>query len=132
MATGIGWIEATLHTFNASLAAWPIIVWVAVLLIYSYVASVLPVWVLLQPRDYINSLQLISALGLIVVGLAVAAVAGGALIYAYWYFSLAMPWPAPGPGETAPSYEIQVDGQTFTVQDLIEFEKATCVPKSEL
>ncbi|MEW4453933.1 hypothetical protein AB1L30_14760 [Bremerella sp. JC817] len=32
----------------------------------------------------------------------------------------------------APSYEIQVDGQTFTVQDLIEFEKATCVPKSEL
>ncbi|WP_169975664.1 carbon starvation CstA family protein [Tautonia rosea] len=78
LAGGIGWIETTLHTFNTTLASWPIIVWVAVLLIYSYVASVLPVWVLLQPRDYINSLQLISALGLIVVGLAVAAVAGGA------------------------------------------------------
>jgi carbon starvation protein len=36
------------------------------------------VWTLLQPRDYINSLQLISALGLIVAGLAVAAFAGGA------------------------------------------------------
>ena len=48
-----------------------------VLLGYSYVASVLPVWTLLQPRDYINSLQLISALGLIVLGLFAAAFAGG-------------------------------------------------------
>lgn len=31
-----------------------------------------------------------------------------------------------------PSYEIKVNGQTFTVQDLIEFEKETCVPRSEL
>ena len=30
------------------------------------------------------------------------------------------------------SFEILVDGQTFTVQDLIEFEKETCVPRSEL
>jgi carbon starvation protein len=67
-----------LHVFNTSLAAWPTIVWVGVLLIYSYVASVLPVWMLLQPRDYINSLQLISALGLIVVGLMVAGLVGGA------------------------------------------------------
>ncbi|MEM9414286.1 MAG: carbon starvation CstA family protein [Planctomycetota bacterium] len=57
---------------------WPTMVWVIVLLVYSYMASVLPVWTLLQPRDYINSLQLISALGLIVVGLGVAAFAGGA------------------------------------------------------
>ena len=55
------------------LALWT---WVLVLLGYSYVASVLPVWVLLQPRDYINSLQLISALALIVVGLGVAAFFG--------------------------------------------------------
>ena len=47
----------------------------AVLLIYSYIASVLPVWMLLQPRDFINSLQLLSALGLVVVGLIVAAMA---------------------------------------------------------
>ncbi len=43
-------------------------------------ASVLPVGVLLQPRDYINALQLVTALGLIVVGLAVAGLAGGAPI----------------------------------------------------
>ncbi|MFQ5732179.1 MAG: carbon starvation protein A, partial [Planctomycetaceae bacterium] len=63
---------------NLWMASWPTIVWVVVLLIYSYVASVLPVWMLLQPRDYINSLQLLTALGLIVVGLAVAAAVGGA------------------------------------------------------
>lgn len=67
-----------LHTFNVWAASWPTIVWVAVLLGYSYVASVLPVWVLLQPRDFINSLQLITALMLIVVGLTAAAFIGGA------------------------------------------------------
>lgn len=33
-------------------------VWVAILLAYSYCASVLPVWLLLQPRDYLNSFLL--------------------------------------------------------------------------
>jgi len=65
-----------LSEFNSALAAWPIWTWVVVLLGYSYVASVLPVWTLLQPRDYINSLQLISALALIVFGLFVAAFVG--------------------------------------------------------
>lgn len=68
---------AILGAFNKSLATWPIWTWVIVLLGYSYVASVLPVWTLLQPRDYINSLQLISALALIVIGLFAAAMAGG-------------------------------------------------------
>ncbi|MEM9253001.1 MAG: carbon starvation CstA family protein, partial [Planctomycetota bacterium] len=67
-----------LGTFNDWAATWPVIVWVAILLVYSAIASVLPVWMLLQPRDYINSLQLLSALALIVVGLVVAAFAGGA------------------------------------------------------
>ena len=67
-----------LGTINSWMAGWPIIGWVVVLLGYSYVASVLPVWTLLQPRDYINSLQLISALALIVVGLFGAALMGGA------------------------------------------------------
>jgi len=65
-----------LGSFNAVLAAWPIWQWVVVLLVYSYIASVLPVWTLLQPRDYINSLQLISALALIVAGLFAAALFG--------------------------------------------------------
>ena len=65
-----------LGSFNSALAAWPIWQWVVVLLGYSYIASVLPVWTLLQPRDYINSLQLISALALIVLGLFTAALVG--------------------------------------------------------
>ena len=69
-----------LGRMNATMAGWSSWTWVGVLLTYSYVASVLPVWTLLQPRDYINSLQLISALGLIVVGLGVAAFAGGAVL----------------------------------------------------
>jgi len=67
-----------LHAINMELAGWSSWTWVVVLLVYSYVASVLPVWSLLQPRDYINALQLISVLALLVVGLLVAAVAGGA------------------------------------------------------
>jgi len=69
-----------LDTFNQALAGWSAWTWVLVLLIYCYAASVLPVWVLLQPRDYINSLQLISALGLIVLGLGAAALLGGAAL----------------------------------------------------
>ncbi|KPJ72775.1 MAG: carbon starvation protein CstA [Planctomycetes bacterium DG_20] len=45
-------------------------VWVVVLLIYAYVASTLPVTVLLQPRDYINAWQLFIAMGALVLGVA--------------------------------------------------------------
>ncbi|MCH2614366.1 MAG: carbon starvation protein A, partial [Opitutales bacterium] len=69
-----------LGVFNNTLAGWPIMIWVGVLLVYSYIASVLPVWVLLQPRDYINSLQLLSALALVVAGLVIAGLIGGAPI----------------------------------------------------
>ncbi len=67
-----------LKGWNQALASLPIMTWVVLLLVYSYVASVLPVWTLLQPRDYINSLQLLSVVILVVLGLVVAAVAGGA------------------------------------------------------
>jgi len=65
-----------LAQWNAYLAGLPIIAWVVILLVYAYVASVLPVWVLLQPRDFINSLQLLTSLGLIFCGLIVAAFVG--------------------------------------------------------
>ena len=39
--------------------------WIVVLFLYAGVASVLPVWVLLQPRDYINGLQLFVGLGIL-------------------------------------------------------------------
>ncbi len=43
--------------------------WIILLFIYSSIASLLPVWLLLQPRDYINSHQLIVGLGLLFLGL---------------------------------------------------------------
>jgi len=46
--------------------------WVVILLVYAYIASTLPVWVLLQPRDYINSHQLFVGLGLMFLGLLVS------------------------------------------------------------
>jgi carbon starvation protein len=66
-----------------TLEAWgpwgtPIVLWTAILLVYCFIASVLPVWVLLQPRDYINSHQLFVAMGLVVLGLAVAGLTGQA------------------------------------------------------
>lgn len=39
--------------------------WIVLLFAYSAIASILPVWVLLQPRDYINGVQLFIALGII-------------------------------------------------------------------
>ncbi len=74
--------EGFLGQANELMASWSIITWVLILLAYSYVASVMPVWMLLQPRDYINSLQLITALGLVVVGLIVAGLIGGAPVAA--------------------------------------------------
>ena len=62
---------------NAFVAAFPVITqvtvtqWVWILLIYAYVASVLPVWLLLQPRDYLNAHQLITGLALLSLGLLV-------------------------------------------------------------
>ena len=46
--------------------------WIILLFIYSGIASLLPVWLLLQPRDYINSHQLIVGLGLIIIGIIIA------------------------------------------------------------
>ena len=66
-----------LTSFNSLLSEWSIITWVIVLLIYCYIASVLPVWTLLQPRDFINSLQLLSSIGLVMLGLIVAGIFGG-------------------------------------------------------
>jgi carbon starvation protein len=60
----------------------PVVVWTAILMVYCFIASVLPVWLLLQPRDYVNSHQLIVALLLLVAGLAVAGWTGSAQLAA--------------------------------------------------
>ncbi len=56
----------------------PVMVWTAVLFVYCFFASVLPVWVLLQPRDFINSHELLLALGLLVLGMFAAGFSGQA------------------------------------------------------
>jgi carbon starvation protein len=59
----VGYIEG----LRSSVVAWTLI-----LLAYCFIASVLPVGMLLQPRDYLNSLQLYVALALLVGGLFIA------------------------------------------------------------
>ncbi|MDR8020054.1 carbon starvation CstA family protein [Nesterenkonia aerolata] len=39
--------------------------WIVLLFVYAAIASILPVWVLLQPRDYINGIQLFIGLGIL-------------------------------------------------------------------
>jgi carbon starvation protein len=46
--------------------------WILILFAYAAVASMLPVWLLLQPRDYINGIQLFIGLGLMFVAVLVA------------------------------------------------------------
>ncbi|PIE83546.1 MAG: carbon starvation protein A [Candidatus Contendobacter odensis] len=43
--------------------------WIIIMFIYAAIASLLPVWVLLQPRDYINGLQLFIGLGILYISL---------------------------------------------------------------
>lgn len=57
-------------------------VWTIFLLIYAFIASVLPVTTLLQPRDYINAYQLIVAMALLIVGIFAASFSGGMEIVA--------------------------------------------------
>ncbi len=51
-------------------------VWTIILLIYAFIASVLPVTTLLQPRDFINAYQLLIAMFLMTLGIVFAAVSG--------------------------------------------------------
>jgi carbon starvation protein len=63
---GQAFVDAVPAVTRISVSAW---VWL--LMVYSFVASVLPVWLLLQPRDYLNSHQLITGLALLMLGLLV-------------------------------------------------------------
>lgn len=73
------WGVAIANTFGLD-SQWvnPVVIWTSVLMVYCFVASVLPVWTLLQPRDYINSHQLVLALSLLFLGLVVAGITGKA------------------------------------------------------
>lgn len=49
-------------------AIWSLSTWMVILLVYAFAASVLPVWTLLQPRDFLNSFLLYAGLGAMYVG----------------------------------------------------------------
>lgn len=69
-------------------------VWTIVLLLYAFVASVLPVTTLLQPRDFINSHQLIIAMSLLVIGIVFSSFGAGLEFVAPAY--------NPGPADAPP------------------------------
>lgn len=61
--------EGATGLFGLSATSLAFFVWIVVLMIYVYIASTIPVWKLLQPRDYINSHQLVVGLALLYLGL---------------------------------------------------------------
>jgi carbon starvation protein len=79
------------HLFGLELSA-PL--WTYLLLGYALVATLLPVWVLLQPRDYLNSFQLFLGMGLLLIG----AVVGG--------FTLSAPAFNPAPAGAPPMFPL--------------------------
>jgi carbon starvation protein len=64
------WAGTELPTLGLPRESWPgQPAWIVVLLAYAFLASVLPVWSLLQPRDFLNSLLLYLGLALSYLGL---------------------------------------------------------------
>ncbi|MDC3412725.1 carbon starvation protein A [Aquibacillus sp. 3ASR75-11] len=67
----IAWMggEGATGMFGLSTTSSAFFIWIIILMIYVYIASTLPVWKLLQPRDYINSHQLVVGLAILYLGL---------------------------------------------------------------
>ncbi len=55
--------------FGLGAVSTAFLIWIVILMVYVYIASTLPVWKLLQPRDFINSHQLVVGLGILYLGL---------------------------------------------------------------
>ena len=75
------YVGAYFFPISLSFVSNQVVGWTVILLIYCGIASVLPVWLLLQPRDYVNSHQLFVALTLLTVGLIVACLSGSADLF---------------------------------------------------
>src|SRR5699024_10613245 len=61
--------ENGIGLFGLGAVSTAFFIWIVILMVYVYIASTLPVWKLLQPRDFINSHQLVVGLGLLYLGL---------------------------------------------------------------
>jgi carbon starvation protein len=66
------WIGLYLPITLPPVMGSPVVTWTLVLFVYVFIASTLPIDLLLQPRDYINSHQLLVATALLVVGVFIA------------------------------------------------------------
>jgi carbon starvation protein len=66
------WLGLYVPITVPSVLGSPVVTWTIILLIYVFIASTLPIHVLLQPRDYINSHQLLLAMALLTLGVCVA------------------------------------------------------------
>lgn len=93
VAIGAYWLPINLTAWGvpatgvaAAAAGYPavwntVVVWTLALLVYCFFASVLPVWLLLQPRDFVNANQLLLTLGAVLAGICIAALAGNPLTF---------------------------------------------------
>lgn len=61
--------ESAAGILGLSSTSTAFLIWIVILMVYVYFASTMPVWMLLQPRDYINSHQLIVGLAILYLGL---------------------------------------------------------------
>lgn len=61
--------EGASGLFGLGATSSAFLIWIIILMVYVYIASTLPVWKLLQPRDFINSHQLVVGLGILYLGL---------------------------------------------------------------
>ena len=69
--TAIGFVLTLAAVYFGTVADAPqlsVSAWSSILLVYAFLASVLPVWLLLQPRDFLNSLLLYLGLATIFLG----------------------------------------------------------------
>lgn len=79
---GVYYLPVDLSRWESNKYLNPVVIWTLLLLVYCFAASVLPVWLLLQPRDLVNSQQLFVALALLVAGVLVASLSGDADLFA--------------------------------------------------
>ncbi|WP_435177397.1 carbon starvation CstA family protein [Halorussus sp. AFM4] len=73
--------EGTIVLLNSSplpavLGSGNLAMWIPVVMIYGFIASVLPVWVLLQPRDFLTSSLLYTGVGAVLLGVIVGTLTG--------------------------------------------------------
>ena len=73
----VGIVIATIIGLNCGLAIGRT-AWIIIIGIYIAVASLVPVWILLQPRDYLSSFLLYAMMGLAVIGILISAFSGSA------------------------------------------------------